>query len=133
MSTTPLGTWTSIGPIASGGNTPSPPPSTIAGPPMPMLEPTVAITTSQQPRIAALPAKQRPEVIPTRGTSPLSCANSWKARQSSPATPVPSVSPGRPPPPSVKKTTGRRWRSATSNSRSFLRWFWSPCVPASTV
>ena len=31
----------------------------------------VAITTSQQPSSAAFPAKQRPELIPTSGTSPL--------------------------------------------------------------
>ena len=42
----------------SGSNTPSPPPSIMAGPPMPMLESSVAMTTSQHPRIAALPAKQ---------------------------------------------------------------------------
>ena len=35
-----------------------------------MLEFAVAITTSQQPSSAALPAKQRPELIPTRGTKP---------------------------------------------------------------
>ena len=49
---------------------PSPPPSIIAGPPIPMLASGVAITTSQQPSSAALPAKQRPETIPTRGTRP---------------------------------------------------------------
>ena len=43
MSTTPFGTWTSIGPISSGANTPRPPPSIIAGPPMPMFEPSVAM------------------------------------------------------------------------------------------
>ena len=37
---------------------------------MPMLESSVAITTSQQPRIAALPAKQYPDVTPTSGTVP---------------------------------------------------------------
>jgi hypothetical protein len=37
---------------------PEPPPSIIAGPPIPMLASSVAITTSQQPRMAALPAKQ---------------------------------------------------------------------------
>ena len=58
MSTTPLGTCTSIGPISVGATTPSPPPSIIAGPPMPIWESAVAMTTSQQPRIAALPAKQ---------------------------------------------------------------------------
>ena len=44
-----------------------------------------------------------------------------------------SVSPGRPPPPSAKKTVGSRMRSISSNSRSFLRWPSAPCVPASTV
>ena len=34
-STTPFGAWTSSGPIASGSNVPRPPPSIIAGPPMP--------------------------------------------------------------------------------------------------
>ena len=41
---------------------------------MPMLESSVAITTSQQPSSAALPAKQYPEAIPTSGTRPLSWA-----------------------------------------------------------
>ena len=68
----PLGTCTLIGPTSSGEKTPRLPPSIIAGPPMPMDEFLVAITTSQQPRIAALPAKQRPELIPTNGTAPLS-------------------------------------------------------------
>ncbi len=36
----------------------APPPSIIAGPPIPMFEFAVAMITSQQPRIAALPAKQ---------------------------------------------------------------------------
>ena len=64
--------------------------------------------TSQQPSSAALPAKQRPEVMPTSGTRPLSRPNRWNARQSRPDTPVASVSPGRPPPPSAKNTTGSR-------------------------
>ena len=55
-----------------GPTPPSPPPSIIAGPPMPMLEPSVAMTTSQQPSMAALPAKHRPEVMPTKGTRPVS-------------------------------------------------------------
>ena len=38
MSTTPFGTCTDIGPTSSGWNTPRPPPSIIAGPPMPMFE-----------------------------------------------------------------------------------------------
>ena len=42
----------------AASNTPRPPPSIIAGPPIPMLESSVAITTSQQPSSAALPAKQ---------------------------------------------------------------------------
>ncbi len=58
MSTTPLNCWTLIGPMAVGSNTPRPPPSIIAGPPMPMFESAVAITTSHTPSIAALPAKQ---------------------------------------------------------------------------
>jgi len=105
----------------------------MAGPPMPMFESAVAMTTSQHPRMAALPAKHRPELMPTRGTSPLSPPNRLKAMQSSPDAPVPSVSPGRPPPPSVKNTTGSRRRSASSNNLSFLRWFCRPWVPASTV
>ena len=100
---------------------------------MPMFEFAVAITTSQQPSSAALPAKQRPELIATSGTSPDSAPKSWNVVQSRPATPVPSVSPGRPPPPSVKITTGSRHDAASSNRRSFLRWFWMPWVPASTV
>ena len=57
--------------MSSGAWTPSPPPSIIAGPPIPMFEPSVAMTTSQHPSRAALPAKHRPEVIPTSGTCPL--------------------------------------------------------------
>ena len=59
-SITPLACCTPHGPISSGVNTPSPPPSTMAGPPMPMLLSRVAMITSQQPSSAALPAKQRP-------------------------------------------------------------------------
>ena len=70
MSTMPLGTCTLIGPTSSGANTPRLPPSIIAGPPMPIDEFLVAITTSQQPRSAALPAKQRPELMPTSGDEP---------------------------------------------------------------
>ena len=62
----------SSGPTSSGGKTPRPPPSIIAGPPMPIVEFLVAMITSQQPRSAALPAKQRPELMPTSGTTPLS-------------------------------------------------------------
>ena len=62
------------GPICSGLKTPSPPPSTIAGPPMPMWLSRVAMITSLQPSSAALPAKQRPATMPTTGTWPLSRA-----------------------------------------------------------
>ena len=120
MSTMPLGTCTLIGPTSSGANTPRLPPSIIAGPPMPIDEFFVAITTSQQPRIAALPAKQRPELMPTSGEEPLSRPKIWKAMVLRPATDCTSTSPGRPPPPSVKKTSGRRCSSTISNSRSFL-------------
>ena len=119
--------------MASGGNTPNPPPSIIAGPPMPRLVSAVAMITSQQPSSAALPAKHRPPTTPTIGTSPLSLANKANASVSSPVTDAPSVSPGRPPPPSANRTSGRRSRSITSNNRSFLRWFMWPWVPASTV
>ena len=68
----------------SGSNTPRPPPSIIAGPPMPMFESSVAITTSQQPSIAALPAKQYPDVIPTSGTVPTAQRTQRNARQSRP-------------------------------------------------
>ena len=37
---------------------------------MAMVESSVAMMTSQQPRSAVLPAKQRPEVRPTLGTQP---------------------------------------------------------------
>ena len=57
-SITPFATCTSTGPIAVGSYVPSPPPSIIAGPPMPMFESSVAMITSQQPSSAALPAKQ---------------------------------------------------------------------------
>ena len=46
------------------------------------------MTTSQQPSSAALPAKQRPELMPTSGTRPLRAApNRLNAMQSRPATP----------------------------------------------
>ncbi len=88
---------------------------------MPIVEFFVAITTSQQPRIAALPAKsKRPELMPTSGAEPLSRPKIWKAMVFSPATDWTSMSPGRPPPPSVKKTSGMRCSSTISNRRSFL-------------
>jgi hypothetical protein len=87
---------------------------------MPMVESSVAMTTSQQPSRAALPAKHRPEAMPMRGTWPLSRANRWNAIVSSPETEVVSVSPGRPPPPSANRMTGSRRRSASSSIRSFL-------------
>ena len=64
--------------------------------------------TWQHPSSAALPAKQRPDTTPTSGTFPLSAPNSAKASVSSPVTTAMSVSPGRPPPPSAKSTTGSR-------------------------
>ncbi len=80
--------------MSSGRNTPRPPPSIIAGPPMPMLASRVAMIVSQHPSSAALPAKQRPAAIPTVGTSPDRRAKSSKARVSSPAMTGMSVSPG---------------------------------------
>ena len=68
-----------MGPTSSGRNTPRPPPSIMAGPPMPIFAFAVAMTTSQHPRITALPAKHRPEVMPTSGTSPLSWPNMLNA------------------------------------------------------
>jgi hypothetical protein len=96
---------------------------------MPSVESLVAMITSQQPRMAALPAKQRPEVIPTSGTAPDKRPQNSKPR----VKPPPSVSPGRPPPPSVKNTVGSRQRNASSLIRSSLSWLCAPCVPASTV
>ena len=130
MSTTPFGTWISIVPISSGANTPRPPPSIIAGPPMPMFESFVAMITSQQPSSEALPAKQRPVVMPTMGTRPLSVANCENVRV---RPSVLSVSPGRPPPPSPKRTTGSLALRATWIMRSVLAWLRLPCVPAKTV
>ena len=59
---------------------PRPPPSIIAGPPIPMFERIAAMTTSQHPSNEALPAKHLPEVTPTSGTSPLSFGKSWNDR-----------------------------------------------------
>ena len=87
---------------------------------MPMLEPCVAMITSQQPSTEALPAKQRPEVMPTVGASALIRPQVSKPRV--PPPPPPSVSPGRPPPPSQKNTVGSIQRSASSITRSILAW-----------
>ena len=100
---------------------------------MPMLLPSTAITRSQQPSSAALPAKQRPATMPISGTWPDSAAKRPKVVQSSPATPSQSTSPGRPPPPSANSTTGKRCSAASASSRSLLRWLNTPWVPASTV
>ena len=56
-----------------------------------------------------------------------------RAHVRAPRRPGSRCRPGRPPPPSAKKTVGSRMRSISSNSRSFLRWPSAPCVPASTV
>ena len=74
MSMTPLATCISNGPISVGSYAPRPPPSIIAGPPIAMFVPATPMTTSQQPRMAALPAKQYPAAMPTSGTNPLSRA-----------------------------------------------------------
>ncbi len=89
--------------------------------------------TSHTPASAALPAKHRPETTDTSGTRPRSPASIRKVGTSSPAAPPTSVSPGRPPPPSAKSTTGSRFRAARSKTRSVLAWLRMPWVPASTV
>ena len=73
----------SIGPTSSGSTSPRPPPSIIAGPPIPSETFSVATIRSEQPAITALPAKQRPATTAIRGTSPESLAQSAKARVSS--------------------------------------------------
>ena len=82
-STTPLAAWIATGPTASGSTPPRPPPSIIAGPPIPSEAFSVATIRSAQPAITALPAKQRPATTATRGTTPASLAQSAKARVSS--------------------------------------------------
>ncbi|MEZ5219347.1 MAG: hypothetical protein R2715_22810 [Ilumatobacteraceae bacterium] len=59
MSTTPLADWARPArDLLDGWNTPSPPPSIIAGPPIPMFEPFfVAITTSQVPEQRYVPGE----------------------------------------------------------------------------
>ena len=80
---TPLRTCIEAGPTWSGSTLPSPPPSIIAGPPMPSDTSSVATIRSEEPAITALPAKHRPETTAIRGTSPESRAQSAKARVSS--------------------------------------------------
>ena len=113
---------------------------------MPMFESSVAMMTSQQPSSEALPAKQRPELMATVGTTPLSRAidanvgvTSGRLRKlpddgSRPFSPVrlPPV-PARPPPPSVKNTSGSRHALASSSMRSVFGWLIAPWVPARTV
>ena len=100
---------------------------------MPSEEFFVATIRSEHPAITALPAKQLPATMEILGTWPESLAQSAKALTWSALTTGWSVSPGRPPPPSAKKTTGRRIRSISSNIRSFLKCPTVPWVPARTV
>src|SRR4051794_17002226 len=94
------------GPTSSGSTLPRPPPSIIAGPPMPSELFSVATIRSEQPAITALPAKHLPATTAMRGTTPDRRAHSANARVSSAETAGWSVSPGRPPPPSAQKTVG---------------------------
>ena len=121
------------GPTSSGFTTPRPAPSIITGPPMPIDASRVAITTSHRPSSAALPAKQRPDAMPISGTRPLSRPKFQNVGLARFTPPMLSVSAGRPPPPSVKTTTGRRADSASWNIRSCFLWPMNPCVPAKTV
>ena len=100
---------------------------------MPIELSRVAMTTSQQPSSAALPAKQRPATMPISGTRPLRRAKLAKVVTCRPATTAMSTSPGRPPPPSAKSTTGKRCSRAIWSRRSVFWWLRMPCVPASTV
>ncbi len=93
----------------------------------------VQITISLIPAKEALPAKQRPDTTAIFGTTPASAAKALKLDVARPDAETPSVSPGRPPPPSANQTTGNDWSAATSRMRSVLRWFMPPCVPAKTV
>jgi hypothetical protein len=86
-----------------------------------MLLLSLAMITSQQPSSAALPAKQRPETMPTRGTNPDSAPNERKVGVSSAATVGTSVSFGRPPPPSANSVIGSRHSAASASMRSSLR------------
>ena len=76
--------------------------------------------TSDVPRMTAFPAKKYPEVIPTIGARPESLPQVSNVRNVRLLDCATSVSPGRPPPPSVKNTQGIRRRSAISNIRSFF-------------
>jgi hypothetical protein len=68
-STAPVTACMGAGPMSCTACTPSPPPSIMAGPPMPILLSLVAMITSHIPSSAALPAKLGPATTPTRGTS----------------------------------------------------------------
>ncbi len=82
-SITPLPACIFSGPISSASTLPRPPPSIIAGPPMPSETFSVATIRSEQPAMTALPAKHRPATSAMRGTTPESFAHSAKARVSS--------------------------------------------------
>ena len=116
-----------------GRRRPRPPPSIIAGPPMPSEVFSVATIRSEQPAITALPAKQRPATTAIRGTTPESRPRARTRACRAPRRPGSRCRPGRPPPPSAKNTVGSRMRSISSNRRSFLRCPSAPWVPASTV
>jgi DNA primase len=86
---------------------------------LPIQDARVAMVISAQPKRAALPAKQHPLFTAMRSERPRSAAQRAKVGTESPATCVlTSVSPGRPPPPSVNITTGRDSRPARSKRRS---------------
>ena len=63
-------TCTLIGPTSSGGRRPARRPRSSPARPCRWWSSSVAMITSQQPSSAALPAKQRPELMPTSGTRP---------------------------------------------------------------
>ena len=86
-----------------------PPSFIIAGPAIPIELFLVAIITSEQPAIAAFPAKQFPETIEILGTFPLNFAYSLQVGRSKPPELIASksTSPGLPPPPSTKNIIAR--------------------------